>query len=135
MARTRTPATLKHVSVNKLGGGSRKIGPKRIRLPWRTKPKRHKLTYPERKALLEKRRKKKGDVNERLKEIREYVLNAAIKMKEDFGGHDHKYYYRLVMQQSELAFSDPQAISLWNAFVSAEYSEFNKGTFWPLHLT
>ena len=49
------------------------------------------------------------------------------RMAEDFGGRDHKYYYRLIMQQSGLAFRDPQEITLWNAFVHAEFEKLNAG--------
>ena len=130
MSRTRVPASLKHVAINKLPTAARKVGGRRMRLPWRkTTHVRRKLTYPEKRALLAKRLKKKVDLSARLKEIREYVFSQAMVLKEEFGGHDVKWYYRLIMQQSELAFSNPQAISLWNAFVSAQYSDFNKGTF------
>ena len=128
MGRTRSPATLHHVAVNKLTASSRKIGPRRIRVPWKKKRSvRRRLTNAERKAQLAKRQKRKADLNERLKDIREYILKEALSLKEDFGGRDHKYYYRLIMQQSGLAFRDPQEITLWNAFVHAEFEKLNAG--------
>ena len=128
MGRTRSPATLHHVAVNKLTASSRKVGPRRIRVPWKKKRSvRRTLTHAERKAQLAKRQKRKEDLNERLQEIREYILKEALNLKEEFGGRDHKYYYRLIMQQSGLAFRDPQSISLWNAFVHREFEKLNEG--------
>ena len=128
MSRARVPAGLKHVAINKLPTAARKVGGRRMRLPWRkTTHVRRKLTYPEKRALLAKRLKKKVDLGARLKEIREYVFNQAIVLKEEFGGHDVKWYYRLIMQQSNYKFTDPQEITLWNAFVSKGFREHNEG--------
>ena len=131
MARKGSPATLHHVAVNKLKSTGRKVGGRRIQYPWRKKARvRRKLTYAERKVQIANRLKKKVLINERLKEIREWLVGRAIEMKEEFGGHDYKYYYRLILQTSRLVFSDPQSISLWNAFVSSEFAKLNEGKYY-----
>lgn len=114
----------------KLSKKARKLTTRRVTLPWQRKARgRRKLTYGEKKALLARRKEKKTQLNERLDAVRELIFQEALKLADEFPGHDAKYYYRLIFQQSHLKFGEPRDITMWNAFVSLELTKYNNGKF------
>ena len=124
-----TVSGLLNVTAKKLSKNARKTGPRRVNMPWRQKPaKRQKLTYLEKKQLLEKRLQTKDRIRKRVEGVHDLVFEEAIKMAEDFPRHDAKYWYRYLFSQSNLKLSEPREITMWNAFVSLELTRLNKGT-------
>ena len=98
-------------------------------VPWRRRGGSKKLTYAERKALLQRRLEKKASLLEELKKIREEIIDHAAMLAEKHPGHNVEYYKRMILQQSHLK-DDPREMSLWNAFLSQELMKYNKGESW-----
>ena len=113
----------------------RKAGARRVRQPWRRRVLGHKLNYAERKALLEKRLRAKLSLRADLKEVRDHIWAKAVQLREKHGNkHTVEYYYRTILYQCTNK-NEPQAISMWNAFVSKEYKAFNDGKYTNFYFT
>lgn len=116
--------------LKKLAKPARKVGGKRLGVPWRKKRHRTyvKLTKQERKDLNAKREEKRDHLMTLVYAARNQAMEAAKQIAAEFG-HVHKpeYYYKLIMQKTRLQPED-RKISEWNAFVSKEMKEYNAGT-------
>ena len=113
--------------LRKLPTPACKVAGRRYREAYRRRTASRKLTYEEKKALLERRLKKKVSLLDDLKNIHAEMMERAVELHEKHGGHSPAYYYRMIMQQSSLNNQEPKEISLWNAFVSQKLTKFNDG--------
>ncbi|KAI0749113.1 hypothetical protein C8Q74DRAFT_1156238, partial [Fomes fomentarius] len=101
---------------------------KHVRFPWRTRKHRCKdLTEQQKKDLKEAREKKKNDLRNVLVNAHNVIWDLALQMEKTFGGHKPRYYFHLILQNVLSIKKGPRKLTLWNAYVSIQLKELNKG--------
>ena len=106
----------------------KKTTSRRVKLPWRRKPRAPiQRTAADKLAARIARQKKKTDVQTEVDAIRKAIMEGAERMALRFPGHGAKYYYRQIIQASNPKPTTPRKITPWNAFVSKELKKLNDG--------
>lgn len=117
------------VSASSLQNLQRGVKYAKDRTSYRHRARRTKnaLTAVERSLMKQKRRKTAITLKCALAEAQALIYGLAVQMAERFKSHKPDYFYRLIMQQSHRPIST-RKVSRWNAFMSQEIEEHNKGT-------
>lgn len=114
--------------ISRYKGYCRKLFTSTKRSKWRTPSGkvRYNLSPLQKSLLREGRQNRKKDLNAALSKIHSTNWEHAKELRAQFGGHDEKYYHRMILQGARLNVAK-RRVNRYNAFARAEAIRINAG--------